>query len=136
MVAIVALPLVEHPEEDGQDGFPTSTGVSLAVDVEQDHIGVAGHGPLHVAKQHGVFDLFLEELHGPLGLALERVRLVVQQVGQDFQEVTLTRSEEPRDPNAHLAGDGRIVFLVDGFQVGCQKLAEVLVQFLGDDELI
>ena len=78
MIAVVALQLVQNLEEDAEDGFATGSRVGLGVDVEQDHVGVRCHGPLRVGQQHGVFDLVLEELDRSFGLALVRVRFVVQ----------------------------------------------------------
>ena len=76
VVAAVALQLVQDLEEDPQDQVTARAAavVGLAVDVEEDDIGVGDDGPLDVAKEHGVLDLALEELDRLLALAVVRVR--------------------------------------------------------------
>ena len=91
--------------------------IGLAVDVEEDDIGVGGDGPLDVAEEHGVLDLALEELDGLLALPVVRVRAVREQVGQHLDEVRLTGAEEARNPDADLAGDVGVVRVVDGIAV-------------------
>jgi hypothetical protein len=136
VIAVVALQLVQHLQEHAQDRFTTGSGIGLGIDVEQNHIGVGRHGPFHVAEHHGVFDLLLEELDRMAAFALERVESVFQQVRQDFQEVRFAAAEPTRDPDADFAGDGGVFLVVDHVQEGCQEFAQVLVQFLGDDEFI
>ena len=80
--------------------------------------------------------LLLEELDGLAGLPLVRVQAIPQQVGQDFEKVRLARAEETRDPDPdHACHDG-IVGAVDRFGVEREELAEVLVEFLRDHELV
>ena len=121
VVAAVALHLVQDLEEDREDGVPARAVVGLAVDVEEDDIGVGGDGPLDVPEEHGVLDLALEELDGLLALALVRVRAVAQQVRQHLDEVRLARAEEARDPDADLPGDVGVVRLVDGIDVRTRR---------------
>ena len=61
--------------------------------------------------------LLLEELDGLLALAVVGMDFVLEQVGQDLQEVRLAGAEEPGNPDAHLAGDVRVVAVVDGIQI-------------------
>ena len=70
MVAAVAALLVEDLEEDPQDDVAAAAAVGLAVDVEQDDLGVALDGALDVGGEHGVLDLAVEEVKGAPGLAL------------------------------------------------------------------
>ena len=111
-----ALHLVEHAQEDLQDGIAVVLGIGLGVDVEQDDIGLPGHGALHVAQEHGVFELALEEVERALGLAGTGLfgLHVGQQVRQDLDEVRLTRTEEAGHPHAHARGDGRVVGVLGG----------------------
>ena len=136
MVAAVAQLLVEDLEEDPEDGVAPAAAVGLAVDVEQDDVDVAADGALDVADEHGVLDLAVEELDGALGLSVAGDRPVLQQVGEDLEEVGLAGAEEAGDPHPDLAGDVRIAGVVDGVQVGAEELAEVDVQLLGDDVLV
>ena len=48
----------------------------------------------------------------------------------------LARAEEPRDPDADLPGDVGVLRVLDRIAVGREELAEVLVEFPGDDELV
>ena len=138
VIAAVALQLVQDLEEDPQDQVTPRAAavVGLAVDVEEDDIGVGDDRPLDVPKEHGVLDLALEELDRLLALAVVRVRAVVEQVRQHLQEVRLAGAEEARNPDAHLAGRVGVLPLVHGFEIPGDELAEVLVEFPGDDELI
>ena len=114
VVAAVALHLVEDLEEDGQDGVPARAVVGLAVDVEEDDVGVRGDGPLDVAEEHGILDLGLEELDRPPRLARRASGSAVpQQVRQDLDEVRLARAEEAGDPDADSpATSGSLGFLM------------------------
>jgi hypothetical protein len=48
-------------------------------------------------------DLAVEEVDGAPGLAFVLMLLVLEQVGEDLQEVGLAGAEEARDPDADLA---------------------------------
>ena len=48
----------------------------------------------------------------------------------------LAGAEEARDPDADLPGDVGVFGLIDGIEVGGEELAEVPVEFPGDDELV
>ena len=63
-VAAVALHLVEDPEKDSKDGVLSLLVVGLAVDVEENDIRVACHGPLDVASSMGSVIFVFEELDG------------------------------------------------------------------------
>ena len=95
---------VEDTKEDLQDDIAIRLAVSLGIDVEQNDIGAAGHCALHVCEQHGVLDLVvIKELGSPLGGAILRIDCldVLQQVGEDLDEVRLARAKEAGDPDAH-----------------------------------
>jgi hypothetical protein len=110
--------------------------VGLAVDVEQNDIGVGGNRTFDVPKEHGVFDLALKELDSLPTLAVVRVRMVLEQIRQHLQEVRLTGAEKARDPDADLSRWVGVLTMVNCVQIPRDKLAEVLVEFLGHDELI
>ena len=129
--------LIEHPQEDLQDGIGVGL-VGLGVDVEQDDVGGALHRALNVRVQHRVFDfLVVKELGGVTLFPRRRIlsRDVFQQIGKYLDEVRLTRAEEAGHPNTHAVGDGSVMRTVDGRQVGVKELAQVLANLLGDDVL-
>jgi hypothetical protein len=61
---------------------------------------------------------------------------VLQQVGQDLDEVRLAGTEEARNPDAHARGQHRIVGAVRRSQVSVEEAAEVFGELLGDDVLV
>lgn len=96
--------LIEYAQENLQDGVAVVLAVGLGINVQQDHIGRALHRTLEVLQQHGVLDLFVvKELDCMAFLPVGRIgRLdVLQQIGQDFDEVLFARAEETRHPDAH-----------------------------------
>ena len=130
--------LVEDAQKDLQDGVAVGLGIGLGVDVEQDDVGLAGHGTAHIAQQHRVLDLRLEELRRAPALAAGGVDglQVGEQVRQDLDEVRFARTEETRHPHAHARGDGGIVRTVDGGQVGVEEAPQVIGHLLGGDVLV
>jgi hypothetical protein len=64
------------------------------------------------------------------------VLLVAKQVRQDLEEVGFTGSKEAGDPDSHFACRIRIFTLIDCLQIPINELSEVLVEFLGNNELI
>jgi hypothetical protein len=136
VVAAVPLEFVQDLEEDAEDEVAARAVVGLRVDVEQHHVRVAGDGPLDVAEEHRVLHLRAEELDGGPLLADVGVRAVTEEVREDFQEVGLAAAEEPRDPDAHLAGGVARLTLIDRLQIPADEAAQVLVEFAGDDELV
>ena len=136
MIAAVPELLVEDLEKDPQDRVASADAVGLAVDVEEDNVDIGGGSALDVAGQHGVLDLAVEELDGASDLSVSRDRAVLQEVGEDLQEVGFARSEEAGDPHPDFAGDVRVSPVVDRFQVGADELSEMNVQLLGDDVLV
>ncbi len=138
VIPAVALQLIQDLEEDPQDQVTSGAAavVGLAVDVEEDDISIGDDGSLDVSKKHGVLDLALKEIHRLLALAVVRVRAVMEQVRQHFQKVRFTRAKEARNPNAHFAGGIGVLSLVHGIEIPRNELAEMLVKFSCDDELI
>ena len=69
VVAAIALQFVQDLQEDSQDQVASGAAsvVRLALDVEQDDVGIGGDGALDVGKERGVPDLALEEFDRPLG---------------------------------------------------------------------
>ena len=92
VIAAVALQLVQDFEEDSQDEVASrgATVVGLAIDVEEDDIGVGDNRPLDVPEEHGVFDLALKELDSLFTFAVVSVSAVVQEVRQNLEEVRFT----------------------------------------------
>ena len=79
VIAAVALQFVQDFEEDSKDEVASrgTTVVGLAVDVEENDIGVCDNRPFDVPEEHGVFHLALKELDRLFTLAIVRVRAVV-----------------------------------------------------------
>ena len=135
-VAGIAQLFVENADEDLQDGVALGLVVGLGIDVEQDHIGRALHSALDVGQQHRVLDLVgIKELGGRAGLPGLGVKrgAVLQQVGQDLDEVGLARPKEAGHPDAHAVGDGRVVGAVHRGQIGIKEAAQIVADLLGDD---
>ena len=80
VIATVALQLIQHFEEYRQDGIAPSPVGGLAVDIEQNDIGVGCDRTFDVSEQHRVLDFRIEELDGPFGPSIVRVRRVIEQV--------------------------------------------------------
>ena len=138
VIATVALQLIQDLQKDPQDQVTSGAAavVGLAVDVEEEDIGRGDDRPLDVPKEHGVFHLAFKEIHRLLALAVVRVRAVMEQVRQHFQKVRLTGAKETRDPDAHFAGGIGVLSLIHGIEIPRDELAEMLVKFSCDDELI
>ncbi len=62
--------------------------------------------------------------------------LVLQQVRENLEEVRFAGAEEARHPHADLACDVGVLGVVDGFDVGREEPAKVLVKLPGDHELV
>ncbi len=116
VVAAVSAELVEDPQEYAEDRVALVVLFGLAVDVEQDDLSLGARHTAQVALEGGVSrHLFQEEVEGLLlRLACLGDRLVRQQVGEDLDEVGLARTEEARDPHAHLRGRVRAGAPVEG----------------------
>ena len=138
MIAAVALQFVQDPQEYPQDQITALAAamVGFAVDVEENDIGRGGYRPLDVREEQGVPHLVREEVHGPAGLPVLGVRAIAEQVGKDLQQMRLPGTEKSRNPDPHLAGRIGIPALRHGFQIPVDELAEMLVEFAGDHELI
>jgi len=137
-IARKALHLVEHTQEDLQDGVAVALGIGLGVDVEEDDIGLAGHSTTHVADEQRILDLRLEELRCAALLSVAGVGSlqVGEQVRQDLDEVRLAGTEEARHPHPHARSDGGIGRVVDRGQVGVEEPPQVLGHLLGGDVLV
>jgi len=136
VVAAVTLHFVQDLEEDREDRVAPGAVVGLAINVEEDDIGVRGDGAFDVAEEHGVFDLAFEEFNRLPALAVVSVRAVPQQVREDFDEVRFAGAEETRDPDTDLAGCVGVASVFEGFTVSGEETAEVFVEFAGDDEFV
>ena len=127
--AVEALHLVEHLEENRNDGiFGLLAGLlALRVDVEQDYVSGGVGGQLHVCQHHGILNFVVvnEIVHG--ALAADKL-LPVQQIGEDFQKVRFTTAEETGDPDTGFGGLSH-----DALFVVVEEFAEVLGQLAGDN---
>ena len=95
-----------------------------------------GHGPLDVAESMASLILLSKNSTACLLWPLCVWCAVPEQVRQHLEEVRLAGAEEAGNPDADLAGGIGILAVVDGFAIGREELAEVLVKFPGDDELV
>jgi hypothetical protein len=132
-VAAVTELFVEDAQKDLQDDIALILAVGLGVDVEQDHIGTALHRALNIREQHRVLDLVLvEELGGPFGATVLRVHRfdVLEQVGEDLDEVRLAGAEGARDPDGHPRRENRVLRVVGGSEEGVEKAAKYSVSCL------
>ena len=134
VIAAEAQALVEDLQEDTKDGVAAVTAISLAVDVEQQHIRFGGDGALDISGEHRVGDFALKKIDGLARDGVLADLFVFQQVGKDLQEVRFTRTEETGDP--HPYSPRRILGAVQGSQVAFKKAAQMLIQLAGDDVLI
>jgi hypothetical protein len=109
----------------------------FAVDVKEDHVGVAGsHGALDVRIKNRIFDLAAKELDRLLAFTIESVSAVAEQVRKNLQKMRLTGSKEAGNPDSHLAARVGRPSLVNGFEIPRHEFAEMQIQFLRDDELV
>ena len=131
--------LVEHAQEHLEDDVALVLAVGLGVDVEEHHVGTAAHRALDVGEQHRILDLVLvEEGSGAFLLPGGGVGgfEVLEQVGQDLDEVRLARAEEAGHPDAHARSEYRVVRIVGRCQVGIEEATEVFGELLCDDVLV
>ena len=136
VVATVACQLVQYFEEHRQEGIAPGPIVRLAVDIEQNDIGMGCDRALDVPEQHRVLDFSIEEFDGLPGLTIMRMTLVIEQVGQYFDEVGFAGSKKTRNPDPDLPRNIRVPGLVHRFAVAGEEAPKVLVQFLRDNELL
>jgi hypothetical protein len=133
-IAAETLHFVEHPYENGKYGVLSLLIVGFAVDIEEDDIRLACYGPLDIGQQHCVAYFSFEELDGGFALGGCRIvgKMIVQEIGEDFDEMGFPGAEETGNPDAHPAGNNRIFGVIDGSQVGIKEFPEVLVEFARD----
>ena len=136
VIATVARQLVQYFEEHRQDGVAPGPVVRLAVDIEQNDIGMGSDRALDVPEQHCILDFRIEELDSLTGLAIMRMVRVIEQVGQHFDEVRFAGSKKARDPDPDTSCNIRVPGLIHRFAVAGEEALKVLVQFLRDDELL
>jgi hypothetical protein len=97
--AEVAQVVVEHFIKDIEDGVFVGLGSNLCllVDVEKDRLGRDVGGPKDITFEHFVvFDFRSEDFTEPQAI----VFLIFQHIGEDFEEVRFTGTEEAGNPNA------------------------------------
>ena len=129
LVAVeVAAMAVEYLDESGKE--TSRLGAALVgrddVDVEEDRLArMAGAGHFHGAPQRGVvLKLGQDVVDGPFASDL----LVLQDHGEDLQQVRLAAAEEARDPRSVAGGVGVVVLV--------EEAAEMPREFGGDDVLV
>ncbi|OLQ60052.1 hypothetical protein BHX98_19580 [Acinetobacter baumannii] len=101
MIPTEAQALIEDFQEDAKDGITPITAIGLAVDIEQQHIGLGSDGTLDVGSEHRIGNFALEEIDGLARFAVLADLLVLQQIRENFQKVRFTRPEETGDPHPH-----------------------------------
>ena len=128
VLTVEAEVVVKHLGENAQHGGFVLVDGAFDIDVEKDRICPAF---CCTVDQHEggriIGKLRPEPLHGLHALNL----FVFQQVGQHFQEVRFTTSEEAGYPNADVSGG-----LVERLDVIVEECDEVLLQLSGDNILI
>ena len=137
ILAAEPLHLVKHTPEHREDGSAPVLSIGTAVDIKKDDIGISVCRAFDISEKQGVLDFTLEELRGPSAFRSLGVTgfPVVQQVGQDLDEVRLARPEEAGDPDAHSVGKAWIMSVASSGLIGVKELAEMLVEFLGENIL-
>ena len=123
-----ALHLIEDLEEYINNGILVLFAVrfALGVNVEEDHIGRDFSRQLHVGKHHRVYDLLvIYKVFHRLSVA---DLTVFQEVGQDFQEVRFTASEESGNPNTHLRCCSNDPLFISRVEIG-----KVFLELTGND---
>ena len=96
VIAAVALQFVQDLQKDPQDQVAARAAavIGLAVDIEEDDIGIGDDGTFDVAEEHGILHLALEKIHSLLALPVIRVRAIAEQVRQHLQEMRLAGAEK------------------------------------------
>ena len=138
-ITAIAKLFVKDAQEDLQDDVAVRFAVGLGIDIEQDDVRTPLHCPLDVGQQHRILDLvFIENLGGPLGGAILRIHRfdVLQQVGEDLDEVGFAGTEEAGYPDGHACRKHWILRVVGGRQEGVEKALEVFRQLLRDNVLV
>ena len=78
VIAAVARQLVQDFEEHRQDSVPPGPVVRLAIDIEQNDIGMGCDRAPDVPEQHRILDFRIEELDRLPGLAIVRMVRVIE----------------------------------------------------------
>ena len=100
----------------------------MDVDIEKDGVRLSFGGIINHHEGGGiVFKFLAETLHSLYALHF----LVLQEIGEHFEKVGFTASEEPGNPHA----DIRCVF-PERFAIVIEESDEVFFEFLGDDIFI
>lgn len=70
VITTKAQALIEDFQKDTKDGITAITAIGLAVDVEQQYIGLIGGGARDIGSQHRVSNFSLEKIDGPARFAV------------------------------------------------------------------
>ena len=135
-MSCVALKLVKHPKQNGENRISSRSVVGLGFDIEQDDIGGECDGPLDVGIEKRVAYFGLKEIHRPLGLAIVAKLAIAHEVGEHFEVMGFSRAEETGNPRAHFICDLGLVEVIRHLQIAAKKTVEVLVEFAGDNKLV
>ena len=134
--AAEALHLIEHFEEDVDDGILVllAGGLALGINIEKDDIRGGVCCQLHIGQYNRVNDLLVLDkvVHG---LPVAHLT-VLQKVGEDLQEVRFTTSKEAGNPHAHLRRCPHNALFIRSVEV-CKMLLQlsghnIFLKFLGD----
>ena len=119
-----ALHLIEDAQEDIHDGILVllAAGIALGIDIEEHNIRRCFRSQLHIRQHHRIHDLLV--FHKEIQCVPVTDQFILQQIGQDLQEMRFTTSEEAGDPHAHLRRGSEDPFLVSG-----EEISKVLLQF-------
>ena len=119
---------VEGADKRGKQrpGLRASLVGGNVVDVEEHALGgVARARDLHRSLEGGIVrNLGQDVVHGMLAVH----HTVLEDYGEDLEEVGLARAEEPADPRAVAHGVGLVVLL--------EELKQVTLHLVGDNELV
>ena len=135
-VARVALKLVEHPQQNGENRVSSRSVVGLGFDIEQDDIGGKCDGPPDIGVEKRIAYFGLKKISRPLGLAIVAKLAIPHEVGEHFEKMGFSRAEETGNPHTHFVCDLGLVEVIGHLQIAAEKTVEVLVELAGDNKLV
>ena len=126
--ATESLHFIEDAQENIDDRILIllATCVALGIDIKKDHVRGRLRRQLHIRQNHRIGDFLV--FHKVIERAPVAHLLILQQIGQNLQEVRFTASKEAGDPDAHLRCRTDNSFLISG-----EEIRKMLLQFPGDD---
>ena len=94
MIPAESFLLVENSQKDPEEGITSRGVIRLAVDVEEDRLDGRVDDPLQISVEGRISELLFEELDPTLPFAIVDVLGVLEEVGEDLDEVRLTAAKE------------------------------------------